>query len=199
MSRWPRLLLLEKALTIQDVKEKERQRMANTIIAAEEGVQNSRRMSVDEILKRLSDWVEKQKTVDANWWEGVFKCPKPQNKHNADTETYLGTWLNRKKHEAIDKKRTDDQRIKAIELLNGPVAEILGYQENWWWQNGRGQNLRKQLPIEDNENQKPKRKKRSKAIIETPNSGVQSKPMGPGLRSNRARPVKPKVCADYIF
>lgn len=150
-----------------------------------------------ERLEQLSEWV-KQKKTEVNWTrdDEVFVCPRPKNKQTGDLESQLGNWLNSKSCEAKDKKKRENQRLKAINLLNGSVAEILGYKENWFCEPPvRRRNTKYALSDATNIGS-GKRSKRAEKITDL---AEPSKHMGPGVRSKRARQVKPNRNPLYAY
>lgn len=149
-----------------------------------------------ERLEQLSEWV-KQKKAEVNWTrdDKVFVCPRPRNKQAGDLESQLGNWLNSKSYEAKDKRKREDQRVKAINLLNGSVAEILGYEENWFCEPPVRRGPTKYALSDATNIRSGKSSKRAKIS----DSAEPSKHMGPGVRSKRARQVKPNRNPLYAY
>eukprot|EP00889_Picochlorum_renovo_P006308 jgi/Picre1/33338/NNA_008662.t1 len=150
-----------------------------------------------ERLEQLSEWV-KQKKTEVNWTrdDEVFVCPRPKNKQTGDLESQLGNWLNSKSCEAKDKKKRENQRLKAINLLNGSVAEILGYKENWFCEPPVRRGNTKYALSDATNTGSGKRSKRAEKITDL---AEPSKHMGPGVRSKRARQVKPNRNPLYAY
>jgi hypothetical protein len=75
-----------------------------------------------------------QKKQEAQWSDadsGAFECPRPQYRPAVlNEESRLGSWINGKICMARNGK--NDSKQKAIDMLNGPVAQLLGREEDWW-------------------------------------------------------------------
>lgn len=162
----------------------------------DETVVERKRYREAERLEQLSEWV-KQKKTEVNWTKDdeVFVCPRPRNKQTGDLESHLGNWLNSKSHEAKNKRKREDQRVKAINLLNGSVAEILGYEENWFCDLPVRRGNTKYALSDATNIRSGKRSKRA----EIPDSAEPNQHMGPGVRSKRARQVKPNRNPLYAY
>lgn len=190
MCRWPRRLLVEKAFTVQDALEKQLEDIAHI----DSLIEKRKKVTAEERLEQLRRWAqEKKMEASALVGGGPFVCPKPRNTNKGDIEGYLGSWINSKVYEAKNKKAETAQRMKAIDLLNGPVAEILGREQNWWCSLEKTERVKKIRAVENDENRRPKRirpKKRVGTEVEEQCQLVVSKWM-PSVRSSRAREVKP--------
>lgn len=190
MCRWPRLLLVEKAFTVQDAREKQLEDIAHI----DSLIEKRKKVTAEERLEQLRRWAQEKKLeASAIVGGGPFVCPKPRNTNKGDIEGYLGSWINSKVHEAKNKKAETAQRMKAIDLLNGQVADILGREQNWWCSLEKRERVKKIRAVENDENRRPKRirsKKRVGAEVEEQCQLVVSKWM-PSVRSSRAREVKP--------
>jgi hypothetical protein len=183
-------LLVEKAFTVQDALEKQLEDIAHI----DSLIEKRKKVTAEERLEQLRRWAqEKKMEASALVGGGPFVCPKPRNTNKGDIEGYLGSWINSKVYEAKNNKAETAQRMKAIDLLNGPVAEILGREQNWWCSLEKTERVKKIRAVENDENRRPKRirpKKRVGTEVEEQCQLVVSKWM-PSVRSSRAREVKP--------
>lgn len=187
---------MEKAFTIQDAREKQLEDIAHI----EALIERRKKVNVEERLEQLRKWVEEKRMEASGIVGGMpFVCPKPRNANKGDPESMLGSWINSKVYQAKNKEAVSDKRMKAIDLLNGQVAEILGRQPNWWCSLKKMERLKKIRLVENDENRRPKRKRCSKrrfgVELEAQSQHIGSKWI-PSVRSSRAREVKPnsKYC-----
>ena len=94
-----------------------------------------------------------------------------------------GSWINSKVYDARNKKTGARQRMKATEVLNGPVAEMLGREQDWWRsvveRTGRVKKIR--TIEESDENKRPKRirsdKRQGSPEVQDQSQNIVSKPM----------------------
>lgn len=97
------------------------------------------RVPEPERLEHLTAWVE-QKKQEAQWSDAdgsVFECPRPRYRPSVlNIESRLGSWINGKISMARNGKT--DAKQHASDMLNGPVAQILGREEGWWLQSTVG-------------------------------------------------------------
>lgn len=99
-------------------------------------VSGKKLVSLDTRLDQLREWVAlKRKEVGIA--EGShFIAPKPRNTgFKGSLEYEMGRWINHKVHEANNKDELHLRRREAaVDLLQGPVATILGRSnEGYWW------------------------------------------------------------------
>jgi hypothetical protein len=99
-------------------------------------ISSKKLVSLDTRLDQLREWVAlKRKEVGIA--EGShFIAPKPRNTgFKGSLEYEMGRWINHKVHEANNKDELHlRKREAAVDLLQGPVATILGRSnEGYWW------------------------------------------------------------------
>lgn len=189
------MLLIEKALTIRDEQEQNMLILEETLRQVDSMVETKKRTTSEERLDQLKQWVQSQREKH-NVKDGApFRCPKPKNGNKGDIESHLGSWINSKVYEASSKKMNAEVRMKAIEVLNGPIAETLGREENWWYVSERTFSALKKRPVTNEENitdNRPKRKRPSKSRSATEEQ-VNAGSVTTWVRSSRARPPKPNM------
>lgn len=188
-------MLIDKALTIGDEREQTRMMIEETLRQVDSMVQTKKRIPAEERLRQLKLWVQEQRTNHGIIDGTPFRCPKPRNGSKNTIESQLGAFINSKVYEASNKKNNPEIRLKAIEMLNGPIAEELGREENWWTVPQKPHSALKKRPVINEENRtdnKPKRvrpSKRQSAVEEQVTAG----PVATWVRSSRARAPKPNT------
>jgi len=198
--RWPRELLVEKALTLQEKMDQEKRNMERMIEDIDKRSGRRQHTKLSERIGQLKKWVMEKRELSGVTADETFVCPKPQNRQSGDIESEIGSWLNMKIHMAgkTDPK-AQKSREKAILLLNGPIAEILGRSGDNWWLNEKYHVGRpRKIQTEIQQCSKPRRKRKSMRYSIPDNSAPISVKTA-SIKSSRGRQVKSARLSDYAY
>lgn len=192
---------MEKALTLEERNAEDRRKMGSAIEYIDNQVGKRSHTKTSERIEQLKEWVSEMRERSGVATGEEFVCPKPQNRQGSDDiETQLGGWINSKIHLANKSDpKVQKSREKAILLLNGPVAEILGKSGDTWWLDEKPR-LGRPKKTQTQEANRPKRKRKcSGARSSLPDHTSTGSPGTISIKSSRGRQVKPSRLSDYAY
>lgn len=202
LCRWPRELLVEKALTLEERNAEDRRKLESAIEYIDNQVGKRSHTKTSERLEQLKKWVSEMRERSGVATGEEFVCPKPQNRQGShDIEAQLGGWINSKIHSANKSDpKVQNSREKAILLLNGPIAEILGRSGDNWWLEEKPRVGRPKKTQTHEHSKRPKRKRKySGARSSLPDHTSTGSPGTISIKSSRGRQVKPSRLSDYAY
>ena len=206
-ARWPRSLLASAPRTKADEIKERQDRVHQKFNEIDKQVSSKKLVSLDTRLDQLREWVA-LKRKEAGIAEGShFVAPKPRNTgFKGSLEYEMGRWINHKVHEANNKDELHLRRREAaVDLLQGPVATILGRSnEGYWWL--QEPDTRKSLPgkrkkesLDSNAKKRigQARQKPQNTPLTTPKEN--EIPADKVSLSSRGRVVYKKSSQDYLY